>query len=94
MQPTFLLYLTNTAAAVRMTGVEKLESLAALFGNDWVISDCLPAITKKYGEEKIGYNYRICCIYSLAALMKHMSQPQVTQHVIPVFVKEDHLSTR
>lgn len=35
LQPIFFGYMTNTAASVRMKGVEKVAALAKEFGSDW-----------------------------------------------------------
>jgi len=40
----FMTYLSNTAAAVRNTGVQKSAKLAAKFGQNWVNSQYIPAI--------------------------------------------------
>ena len=37
--------------------------------------------------DKKGYNYRMCCLNSLAVVMPYTPKDSITQHIIPVFVK-------
>jgi hypothetical protein len=74
----FMTYLSNTAAAVRNTGVQKSAELAAKFGQNWVNTQYIPAIIAYYKLDKKGYNYRMCCLNSLAAVMPYTSKEIVT----------------
>lgn len=79
-------YLTNTAASVRKMGIDKSEILAQEFKQDWVINDYIHAVKDQFKVDKKGYNYRICCLYSLSAVMPHLLKDQITQHIIPQLV--------
>jgi len=61
----FITYLNNTAAAVRHKGVEKLKEISSAFGPDWIMKDLVPEVHTHYSSDKKGYNYRMCCLYSL-----------------------------
>ena len=73
IEPIFMTYLTNTAAAVRMMGIKKSEELAKLFKRDWVVENYIPEVRKAYKADKKGYNFRICCLYSLEAIISNLS---------------------
>ena len=79
-------YLSNTAAEVRKKGYEKAAEMGERFGNNWIMNEFVPEVLRKYGEDKKGYNYRMCCIHSLAAVMPFMTKEQITQHVVPTLV--------
>ena len=51
------------------------------------MSDFIPYVKNVYKMEKKGYNYRICCLHSLAAVIPHLSKPQIQEVVIPIFVE-------
>ncbi len=80
-------YLTNTAASVRQMGIQKSAILAQHFKQDWVISDYIPVVHNHYTVDKKGYNYRMCCLNSLAAVMPYIMKDQITQQIIPIFLK-------
>lgn len=83
----FMGYLHNTAALVRQTGVKKSGKLGEAFGNTWIVNDYIPFVQETYGKDKKGYNYRICQLNSLAAMMPYMQKDQITQMILPMFVK-------
>lgn len=60
--------------------------LAAEFKQDWIVNDFIHVVKDQFKVEKKGYNYRICCLYSLAAVMPHLQKDEITQHIIPAFV--------
>ena len=62
-------YLTNTAASVRQTGIEKSVELANTFHGEWVMNEYIPVVNNHYSVDKKGYNYRMCCLNSLAGVM-------------------------
>lgn len=70
-----------------MTGVERLKILAEKYKSGWIMTSVVTVVTKAYEEEKKGYNYRMCCLYSLSAVMPMMSKDDITQHVVPLLVK-------
>ena len=74
LQSMFLSYLSNTAAEVRKKGYEKAALMGEAFGNEWIMNEFIPEVLKKYGEDKKGYNYRMCCLLSLAAVMPYMTK--------------------
>ena len=65
-------YLTNTAASVRQMGILKSASLAAQFKQDWIMTEYIPVVANHYSVDKKGYNYRMCCLYSLSVVMPHI----------------------
>jgi serine/threonine-protein phosphatase 2A regulatory subunit A len=87
LQSIFMGYLTNTAASVRQMGIIKSASLAAQFKQDWIMTEYIPVVANHYSVDKKGYNYRMCCLYSLSVVMPHILKDQITQHIIPIFLK-------
>ena len=87
LQSIFMGYLTNTAASVRNMGVQKSAILAEAFKEQWIMSDFIPVVNSQYTIDKKGYNYRMCCLNSLAAVMPHITKEQITQHIVPIFIK-------
>lgn len=87
LQTIFLSYLQNTAAAVREMGVSKSALLAQQFKEDWIVKDYVPAVQKVYGTENKGYNYRMCCLHSLAIVIPCLRREQVNQLVMPIFAQ-------
>lgn len=80
-------YLTNTAASVRQIGIQKSEILAKNFKQDWIITEYIPVVINHYNVDKKGYNYRMCCLQSLASVMPYISKDQITSQIIPIFQK-------
>lgn len=87
LQSIFMGYLTSTAASVRQMGIAKSSILAAAFKADWVMNEYIPVVTNHFNVDKKGYNYRMCCLNSLAAVMPYILKDQITQHILPIFVK-------
>ena len=83
----FMGYLGNCASSVRQMGIQKSAILAQNFKQDWVMNEYIPVVSKHYTVDKKGYNYRMCCLNSLAAVMPYIMKDQITQHVIPIFLK-------
>lgn len=65
-------YLTNTAASVRQMGIQKSSLLAKEFKGDWIMTEYIPVVNNHYTVDKKGYNYRMCCLNSLAAIMPYI----------------------
>ena len=53
-------------------GVDKSEKLAEAFKQDWIMKEYLPVVIMNFGVDKKGYNYRMCCLNSLAAVMPYV----------------------
>ena len=87
LQSIFMGYLTNTAASVRQMGISKAVVLAQHFKQDWVMNEFIPVVINHYSVDKKGYNYRMCCLNSLAAVMPYIQKEDITKHVIPTFLK-------
>jgi serine/threonine-protein phosphatase 2A regulatory subunit A len=87
LQQIFMGYLTNTAASVRTMGINKSSVLAQSFKSDWVMNEYIPVVTNHYTVDKKGYNYRMCCLNSLASIMPFIQKDQITQHLLPIFLK-------
>jgi serine/threonine-protein phosphatase 2A regulatory subunit A len=86
LQATFMGYMSNTAASVRNMGVAKSAILAENFSQEWVLTEYIPMVVEHYKVDKKGYNYRMCCLYSLAAVMPFTPKDAITQHIIPCFL--------
>lgn len=87
LESIFLSYMSNTAASVRDMGIKKTRELAEKFKSEWILSAFIPRVTEIYNVDKQGYNYRMCCLHSLNSVTPYLSKDQVTQHVVPIFVK-------
>lgn len=72
LETIFMQYLTNTAAAVRETGIEKAKHIGAAFKSDWILSSFVPKVVDNYTADKQGYNFRMCSLLSLAAVMPQL----------------------
>ena len=68
-------------------GVQKSGILASSFSQDWILQEYIPVVNNHYTVDKKGYNYRMCCLNSLAAVMPYTPKDAITQHIIPIFVK-------
>ena len=51
------------------------------------MSEYMPCVNQHYTVDKKGYNYRMCCLNSLAAVMPYVMKDQVTQHIVPMLIK-------
>jgi serine/threonine-protein phosphatase 2A regulatory subunit A len=87
LQSIFLGYLSNTASSVRNMGITKSEKLAEQFGPDYIINEYVPVVINSFRAEKKGYNYRMCCLNSLAVIIPYITKEQVSQLVVPHFEK-------
>ena len=68
-------------------GIEKVKSLAQAFKQEWIMNDFIPVVNTHFAVEKKGYNFRMCCLNSLAAVMPFIPREQIVQHIIPQFIK-------
>jgi serine/threonine-protein phosphatase 2A regulatory subunit A len=87
LESIFLSYLTNTAASVREMGIKKSRELADKFKSEWIMANFIPKVIDNYNVDKQGYNYRMCSLMSMNAVMANLSKDQVAQHIVPLFVK-------
>ena len=74
LESIFLSYLSNSAASVREMGIKKSKELAEKFKADWVMSAYIPRVIEIFNVDKQGYNYRMCCLHSLQAVMVYLSK--------------------
>lgn len=51
------------------------------------MTDYIPVVKTHYTVDKKGYNYRMCCLNSLAAIMPYIMKDQITEHAVPIFLK-------
>jgi len=51
------------------------------------MNEYIPVVINHYTVDKKGYNYRMCCLYSLSAVMPYVRKEEITQHIIPIFLK-------
>ena len=79
--------MTNTAAAVRKMGVAKVGVLAERFGEQWIVATLIPKVVECYNVEQQGYNYRMCALETLSAVMNHLSREMITEMIVPTVVK-------
>lgn len=68
-------------------GVEKLEKLASEFGADWAVSSAIPKIVDSFNVDQQGFNYRMCALESLSAVMPVLPKEMVTEMIVPTLVK-------
>ena len=68
-------------------GIQKSQVLAQSFKQDWIMQEYIPVVNNHYTVDKKGYNYRMCCLNSLSAVMPYIMKDQVTSQVIPIFIK-------
>ena len=74
LESIFLTYMSNTAASVREMGIKKSRELAEKFKQDWVNSSFIPRVVEMFNVDKQGYNYRMCCLHSLQAVMPYIGK--------------------
>ena len=79
-------YLSNTAASVRQMGIKKSAQIAHEFKEEWIKNHYIPEVLSQYKVDKKGFNYRMCCLNSLAAVMPYISKEQVTTLMIPALL--------
>jgi len=72
LENIFMQYLVNTAAAVRETGIAKARDIGEAFKSDWILSSFVPKVIDNYNTDKLGYNFRMCSLLSLAAVMPQL----------------------
>lgn len=87
LESIFLTYLTNTAASVREMGIKKSREIAEKYKSEWILSSFLPKVIENFNVDKQGYNYRMCSLYSLHAVIPFISKDQISQQIVPLFVK-------
>ena len=87
IDPIFMQYLTNTAASVREMGITKSAEIAKSFGADWVVTNYIPKVIENFNVEQQGYNYRMCSLRSLAAVMPVLQKDQISEKIVPIFAK-------
>lgn len=87
LESIFLTYMSNTAASVREMGIKKSRELAEKFKQDWVNSSFIPRVIEMFNVDKQGYNYRMCCLHSLQAVMPYIGKDQISTLIIPIFLK-------
>ena len=68
-------------------GIQKIANMAVQFKGDWVISSFVPKIIECYNVEKQGFNYRMACLQSLAAVMPSLKKDEISECLVPTFVK-------
>lgn len=51
LEPIFFQYLTDTAASVRVMGVQKTGEMAAAFGHEWVSEKLIPKAVESYNRD-------------------------------------------
>lgn len=83
----FMSYLVNSAASVRNMGVEKAGEMGKAFGSGWVIESFIPQVVESFNVEQQGFNYKMCAVESLAAIIPALDSAQIDQHIIPTFLK-------
>lgn len=74
LEPIFMQYLTNTAAAVREMGIGKSKEIAERFKSEWVVGNYLPKVLENYNADKQGYNFRMASLNSLHSVMGHLNK--------------------
>ena len=87
LEPVFMTYLKNSAAEVRVTGINESAIIAEKFGRGW-INDCyVQKVIKVYEEDRSKYNHRMTALKSLQAIMPYMAMEDITKSIVPIFIK-------
>lgn len=55
-------------------GIQKSAVLAESFKQDWIMNDFIPVVNNHYNVDKKGYNYRMCCLNSMATIMPFITK--------------------
>ena len=87
IEPIFFAYLSDTAAAVRESGILKVSELANEFKSDWIISSLIPKTLEIMNKEKIGYLFRIACLNSFYNASLFLSKEGVAANIVPILMK-------
>ena len=89
LEAIFFQYLDNNAASVRCMGVKKVGDLAndKAFGREWVKTRLIPKAVESYNVDQQSYNYRMCALESLSAIMPVLHEEEVTELVVPTIIK-------
>lgn len=87
LESIFLSYLTNTAASVREMGIKKAREIGEKFKAEWIVANFIPKVVENYNIDKQGYNYRMCSLSSLHAVMPYLGKEQISQLLVPIFLK-------
>ena len=67
-------------------GVQKSGELAKTFGADWVVSSLVPKAVDSFKVDQQGFNYRMCALETLSAVMPTLSKEMVHEMIIPTIV--------
>jgi len=84
LEPIFMQYLNNTAAAVREMGISKVKKMAKEFSGHWLTGFFVPAIIERYNQEKIAFHYRVACLQSIASVMSALTKADIVDKIIPL----------
>jgi len=68
-------------------GIKKAREIAEKFKGEWILNSFIPKVIENYNNDKQGYNYRMCSLCSLQSVMPFLNKEQVSQFIVPLFVK-------
>lgn len=68
-------------------GVKKSGELASAFGEQWVVDCLIPKVVESYNVDQQGFNYRMCALESLSAVMPVLNKSIVAEMIVPTLVK-------
>ena len=68
-------------------GVTKSTELAESFKKEWVMENYVPKCVESYNTDQQGYNYRMCALMSLSAVMPVLQADSITNTIVPTFLK-------
>ena len=66
-------------------GIKKMKNIAEKFGKAWVMETFIPKIEETYNQEKLGFTYRVACLYSISAVMYQLEAIDISNKVMPFF---------
>ena len=55
-------------------GIKKAREIGEKFKAEWIVNNFIPKIVENYNIDKQGYNYRMCFLSSLHAVMPYISK--------------------
>ena len=97
LESTYFLYLSNNAASVRKMGIKKAGEIAETFksrsaGNPgseeekWVETVLLKRVNETFNTEQIGFNFKMCALETISAVIPYLSQAVIAEHVVPTIL--------
>ena len=87
LQPIFMEFLTNTAAKVRLMAITQVKKISRSFGAAWATETLIPKAVESFNVEQQSYNFRMCALESLSAVIPVLAPDQVNELILPTLEK-------